>query len=280
MKGSIALLACAAVCGVLGAIGCQGGQVGSPAILGAGAKNEAACTILLYVLEGEGHVQEAEEYRRKTEEHTGWGDVYVVHHSGYSELYRGRYPSAEAAMADLKQAKGYRTPVGIQLFAQAMVMPLPQQPAGRFEYDLTEGKGAFTVVVAEFYDVPEAGYVGRRSFAQQYCRQLRTKGEEAYVLHGPVKSLVSIGSFPESSYPTAAVGNKLQRVVRDPRMEEALKRFPDLAVNGRRDVILVPVKDGKRKEKLATASYVLEIPPKEAPADAAPPDSPGDAQRR
>jgi hypothetical protein len=280
MKGNIALLTCLAICAVLGAVGCQDGRGSGPASPAAGAKDEGSCTILLYLLSGENHAQEAEEYKRNTQEHAGWSDVYVVRHAGYSELYRGRYPSAEAAAADLKQVKSYRTPVGVQLFAQAIIMPLAEQTAGRSVHDLRDSAGDFTVVVAEFYDVPKAGYVGRKNFADQYCRQLRGKGEEAYVLHGPVKSLVSIGSFPESSYPTATVGSKLQRVIRDPRMEDVLKKFPNLAVNGRQDVILVPVKDGDRKEKFATASYAMEIPRREAPADASPPDSPGDAQPR
>ena len=164
-------LARAVVLGILSAGGC-------PCLpLGAGAAD--TCTILLYVHKGENHAQEAEEYKRNAQQHAGWKDVYVVNHSGYSELCRSRYPSAEAAAADLKQAKNYRTPVGVQVFAQAMVMPLAEQATGPTPYNLADSKGAFTIVVAEFYDVPSAGYVGRKRFADRYCRQLRDKGTEA-----------------------------------------------------------------------------------------------------
>jgi len=274
------LLACAACCGSFLAVGCQSGQTGRAGTSAAGAQDEAVCTILLRVFGGEGHAQEAEEYKHKTQEHAAWSDVYVVHHAGYSELYRGRYPSAEAAAADLKRAKSYRTPVGVQVFFRAIVMPLREQTAAQSEYDLSKAQGTFTIVVAEFYDVPNAGYVGQKKFAEQYCRQLRDKGLDAYVLHGPAKSLVSVGSFSESAYPAVTLDGKRQRVIRDPRMEELLKQYPKLAVNGRQDVILVPTKDGHRKEMLATASYVMEIPHKEPSADAAAPNHPGDAQSR
>ena len=274
--GLAALLAQAAVLGILSVGGCQNAPLGASA---GGFDATYTCTILLYVHNGEGHAQQAEEYKHNTQQHTGWKDVYVVNHPGYSELCRGRYPSAEAAAADLKQAKNYRTPVGVQVFAQAIVMPLTEQAAGPTPYNLADSKGAFTVVVAEFYDVPGAGYVGRKKFAEQYCRQLRDKGTDAYVLHGSAKSLVCIGSFPESSYPTTTIGGKLQRVVRDPAMDKALKDFPKLAVNGRQDVLLVPAKSGKRMEKLTTTSYILEIPRKEPAADAAATHNrPGDAQ--
>lgn len=244
----------------LGVCGCLDEQPGGTVSLGSRTQaDQANLTILLCLVPGPNHAADAEAYKDTVAKATGWQDLYVVHQAEWSELYRGRYLSMQQAQRDLKRAKAWRDSRGLLPFAQALVMPLPAKQVGPPEWNLQRTSGVFTVAVAEFYDVPEASYVGRRDFAVQCCRELRSQGLEAYYHHGPLKSFVCVGSFPESSYPSVNEGGTVKRVVRDQRIETLLKRFPYLAVNGRQDIHVMETEPGK-PARLATASYVMEIP--------------------
>jgi hypothetical protein len=239
----------------------------------------ASYTILLSVFRGENHMAEARNTKVTVEKSSSWNDLFVVHKAGWSELYRGRYVSMEDAQGDLKKTKAWRDALGDQPFAHAMVMALPGKEVGPPEWNLLRTGGVFTVAVAEFYDVPEASYVGRKDFAVRCCREFRAEGLEAYYYHGPAKSFVCIGSFPEASYPSINEGGKIKQVVRDERIRALLKRFPLLAVNGRQELLVVRSRSGK-PEKLATSSYVMEIPRQEDTAGANPFSRSSHPQRR
>ncbi len=220
---------------------------------------KARYTILLYVVTTPTHKQDAERDKQTVIDTAGWDDIYVVHKAGWSELYRGRYSTESSAKRAAAKAKKYRTPAGGQPFVRATVMPLPEEDVGPPEWNMTRTGGMFTVAVAEFYDVPAAGYVGRKKFAVDCCRAFRNDGLEAYYYHGPAKSIVGIGSFGESAYPSVRRNGQFRRIVSDARMSDILKKFPNLAVNGREEVtILNP--DSPHPGKVATASYIMEIP--------------------
>ena len=239
--------------------GCDMGQTGGVLNLSSRPSDNANFTILLCFLPGPSHAADAEGYRDTVAQATGWRDLFVVHQPDRSELYRGRYLSMHQAERDLQQSRTWRDSRGVLPFGRALVMPLPPKDVGPPEWSLKRATGRYTVAIAEFYDVPESSYVGRRDFAVQCCRELRSEGLEAYYYHGPGKSIVSIGSFPESSYPSVNQNGVTQRAVRDPKIQSILNRFPCLAVNGRQEVDVVRAKDG-RPVRLATASYVMEIP--------------------
>jgi hypothetical protein len=240
--------------------GCEdglGGGILPPA--SAPAPDNANVTILLFLVRGPNHTADAEAYKNTVAKETGWRDLFLVHEAEWSELYRGRYLSASQAQRDLKASQTWRDSQGATPFARALVMPLPAKDVGPPEWNLLRTSGMFTVTVAEFYDVPESSYVGRRDFAVQYCRQLRARNMQAYYYHGPTKSFVCVGSYPESAYPSVNQGGVFKRVSRDARIDKTLKEFPFLAVNGRQEVEVVQSKEGK-PVRLATASYVMEIP--------------------
>ena len=260
MRRATAAVIWASVVMALGLCGCLDQQMGGVLTLASTTQpDNASLTILLCLVPGPNHVADAEAYKDTVAKATGWRDVYVVHKAQWSELYRGRYLSMPQAQRDLKRTKVWRDARGLLPFAQALVMPLPAEQVGPPEWNLQRTSGVFTVTVAEFYDVPEASYVGRKDFAVQSCRELRSQGLEAYYYHGPLKSFVCIGSFPESSYPSIQEKGTVTRVIRDPRIQTILKRFPFLAVNGRQDLYVVE-KDSGKPSRLATASYVMEIP--------------------
>jgi hypothetical protein len=260
MRRAIAGTVWASLVLAAGLCGCQDGAGGGLLTLGpAPPQDNANVTILLCLMTGANHVTDADTYKNTLARETGWRDVFVVHKTDWSELYRGRYLSATQAEQDLRASQAWRDSQGMQPFARALVMPLPPKQVGPPEWNLLRTSGAYTVTIAEFYDVPESSYVGRRDFAVQFCRQLREKNLEAYYYHGPTKSFVCIGSYPESGYPSVKEGGVFKRVVRDSRMSKTLKDFPFLAVNGRQEVEVRQTKEGK-PVRLVTASYVMEIP--------------------
>ena len=230
-----------------------------PALGGGDLSNEGGFTILLAVLTVPDHVKQAKHYKENTEKDTDWDGLYIVHEAAHSDLYWVRYASAKAARDDLAKAKKYLTPIGVPVFAQAMIVPLPGKDIGPAEGNLKNASGAFTVVVAELYNDSARGISGRKQYAVDNCRDLREKGYEAYFHHGPVISLICIGNFPESSYPAVEEGGEVSRVIRDPRIDQIFEAFPNLAVNGYQEIIYLDPHEG-RKQKLFTRSYLMAIP--------------------
>ena len=220
---------------------------------------EGGFTILLAVLATPDHVEQAKNYKENTEKDTDWDGLYIVHEAAHSDLYRGRYASAKTARGDLAKAKEYLTPIGVPVFARAMIVPLGGEDIGPAEWNLKNVEGAFTVVVAEFYNDPARGISGRKQYAVDNCRDLREKGYDAYFYHGPVKSLICIGNFPESSYPAVAEAGEVSRVIRDPRIDRIFEAFPSLAVNGYQEIIYLDPREG-RKQKVFTRIYLMAIP--------------------
>ncbi len=189
-------------------------------------------TILLHPFTGPDHVSESRRWKERTVDETGWDDMYIVHRDDRSLLHRGRYDSIEAAQPDLEQVKEYTTEAGIPPYTQALVIPLPGQHVGPPEWHLGQARGTWTVKVAEFYDVPEQDYVGRRQFAVDYCERLRDNGYEAFYAHGSAESYVYIGDFPENAVAISRDGDRQRLNIRDPRMQQIMEDFPQLAVNG------------------------------------------------
>lgn len=250
--------------------GCRPGDgAGGPAGLAIGrsplptrrtaGRDRGRYTILLYVMRGADHAARLERYMARTERDTGWRGLFVVSRAGYSELCWGRYAKSKQAAGNLAKAKRYRTPVGVPIYAKAIILPLPdrKQP-GPPQWNLHNANGTYTVVVAEFYNVP-GRYQGRENNAVAYCRQLRQQGQQAYYLHGPSVSLVTIGAFPESSIATVMRNNMATPEIRDPRILEIRRRHPYLAVNGLTQLTSRVNPSTGRVEKVPDPTYVNRI---------------------
>ena len=237
-------------------------------------------TILLSTMTGPQHVQQAKYYREQTDKDTHWPGLFVVHKDEHSELFWGKYASHADARKDLKKAKDYRTAIGIPVYAQAMIVPLPGKGFGPPEWDLLNAKGEYTVVVAVFYDVPQAKYYGRKNHAVVYCRQLREKGEEAYYHHGPSQSSVTIGLFPASAVQMVEQKETVRPVIVEPRIEAIVAKYPKAAVNGyaERQAVIDPV-TGKAKREWAKP-YPVHIPRREEDQPANAFDYRGDSESR
>ena len=217
-------------------------------------------TILLSVLSNPNtHERDALYYQQQTEKLTGWRGLFIRNRLSHSELYWGKYASIKKARGNLKKAKAYRTPADIHVFAKAMIMPLPGEDVGPGQFDLANASGAYTVVVAIFYDVPEASYLGRKYNAADYCRQLRDQGHQAYYKHGVARSAVTIGTFPESAVEIITQDGKQRTVITDPEIQQIRKQFAYLAVNGRKEFLRQVNPQTNQVVKIPQVSYLARI---------------------
>jgi hypothetical protein len=244
-----------------------GGLFGAMAGGGAGKPIGTAenYTILLRVFRNTmnaGHVAEARRWKEETEKNAKWKDLFIVHRDDHSMLYWGRFRWAQDAEGDLKKAKGYVSPSGVRVYPGAILMPMPGKEAEQVEYRLDGApkEAVFTVLLAIFYDVPEAEYVGRKQFALDYCRQLREEGLPAFYRHGENQSVVTVGAFAASAVAKETKDGKATHIARDETVKAIFRRFPDLAVNGNQRLIwTVNQKTGKYM-RVPDSTYLVVIP--------------------
>ncbi len=230
-----------------------------------GAAKDGNYTILLRVCRGLGmsHIEEAKLYKANTEKYANWDNLFIVHKEDHSLLYWGKYASIEDAQPNLKTAKKYLTPAKVEIYALAIIVPLPgKEDVGPPEWNLdnTDPNYMFTVLVAEFHDVPEAKYVGQRDFAVQYCRQLRGEGKLAFYRHTITESIVTVGLFKKAAITDTRKGDKIIRTINDPGIPALLKKFPKLALNGLEYLITTVDPKTNRARQLPAPSYLMEIP--------------------
>jgi hypothetical protein len=251
-----------------------------------GGAKDGNFTILLYLCRGDGmpHTEQAKLYKANTEKYAGWENLFIVHKEDHSLLFWGKYARLDDAQPNLKKAKEYLTPAKIKVYAKAIVVPLPgKEDVGPPEWNLdnTDPNYVYTVLVAEFHDVPEQDYVGRRDFAVQYCKQLRGEGRLAFYRHSEIESVVTVGLFKKSAITDTPKDGKIIRTINDSGITKLLQQFPKLAVNGCEELVpaaapktvndvdpktgrvivkvIVDSKTGKMV-KVATPSYLTIIP--------------------
>lgn len=198
-------------------------------------------TVILATFSSNNHMQQANAGKESIVQRTGWDDVFVVHQQGYSRICRGRFRTTEQAQSYLQAAKAFRVE-NRPAFPTAHVTLLPGQDIGPEEWKLANAPGEYSVHVAIFFDMPENNYIGRKQFAVEYCKRLREHGYDAYYHHGPVRSNVLIGAFPESAiritqvplkHPeTGDVYYEERNIIEDPRMLKIMEDFPQMQING------------------------------------------------
>lgn len=150
---------------------------------------------------------------------------------GYAALY-GSYedPGTPQARKDLAAARAVEIGGARPFEAAIMAAPAVTGAAGSTpEWDLRNvkqlqnaRKGAVTLQVGIYgrsdgqrpSDSERAEY---RKAAEEAVKALRDQGEPAYYFHGPDRSTITIGVFPDE---------------RDPRIGELKKRFPNNLLNG------------------------------------------------
>ena len=238
-----------------GLIGCNGSG-SSLSGTGTRASQEARYTLLLKTFTQASHLQDASHYKLNTEKHAGWNGLYIETDDDRSVLYWGKYATVEDAKKNLKTAQEYTAPFGAKVYSLAMLIPIKKDVQAPPQWDLRIAPGVYTVLVAEFYDVPDRDYYGRKQFAVEYCRQLREQGKRAFYYAGLNKSQVTVGAFDSAAAKASAQqtfdvsrkettlevtkgGRRTQSTARsvlrpvDTRMKQIIDEFEYLAVNGR-----------------------------------------------
>lgn len=209
------------------------------------AGREANFSVLLHSESGPDAPNRIAYYKQNTEAETGWQGLYSENTASGTGLYWGRYRTIDEAQANLTKAQKYVTRTGVRPYPRAMVVPIRSAEVGPAEWRLENCPGAYTMVVAVFYDDPEVKYFGRKENAVEYCRQLRREGHQAYYHHGVARSSVTIGSMPASALVARQVSKdtELETKIRydlvHPLADQVKAKFPYLAVNGRRERVAV-----------------------------------------
>ena len=253
----LCLLALSA-CGTI--IGCPGPYTGGSADIDEGF------TILLATTRGSRHIQNA-RLERDTLEKAGWRNVYIVTKADHSEVLWGKYRTLKSAQDDLRTAKEHRDAQGRMPFIGAIIRPMPGKNVGRPEWSLLKARGAYTVLMATYFNVPKRGLFGRKKAAADLCEIWRKKGYEAYYYHGPARSHVTIGVFGDSAVQTISVDRGIRTVIRDQRIVKIIQEFPQLNVNDGQEIRYIPIsgpgtKPGARK-RMVTKPYPIRIPTRE-----------------
>ncbi len=209
--------------------------LGRPTFGASSRRPDVTYSVLLRVFTEPDHPAVAARWRDSLVSNLGWKELSVVMRGDFSMLYWGQFSSMDSANRQLAKAKAYRNQKNVAIFSTAAVTVLPGSDTEQAEWDLSKCPGKYSLLVADFQDVPQEGYVERLEDAVAYCRELRAKGYEAYYHHGPSTSSVTIGSFgPESiQEPDPRQGARSfdaptisQAVVVGPELLALQKQFP------------------------------------------------------
>ncbi len=217
-----------------------------------------------------------EEEKRRAERETGWDDLYVVHENSVSILYRGHYEDYRAAKRARKEVLDYEVYNAevkqyVTVYHRAMIQCARGLDVGPPEWRLgtADPDQRWTLLVAQFYDQPEADYVGRERFAVEYCRELRERGYEAYYHHVPGKSFVTLGNFPAEAYQmisertsdmSYANRGMAMPYVFDPTLKSYCDKFPHMLTNGCKTTISEITPDTGKANEYMEPSAIIEVP--------------------
>jgi hypothetical protein len=112
-------------------------------------------------------------------------------------------------------------------FVDAHLEPMPEpDPVVPADWMLEKTTGYWTLQVGQFHGP------GRKQAAVEMVKTLRKECVPAYVSHGPVKSLVTVGSYPENAVGTPGKGKISRKLMpKDPDLKKWSRKYPYLIVN-------------------------------------------------
>jgi hypothetical protein len=166
----------------------------------------------------------------------GLKEVFVVKGPEVTSVCAGRFKTWQDPEArKLKQVvHQVRDASGQYPFYWARLVPVPEE-APRNEWPLEAAKGIYTLHIATW----GLETTSRMASAQAYAKELRAKGHEAYVYHGPRFSMVTLGAFGPTAFddPTKIGRPGVKPEIRDPALLALVQKFPTMKLDGE-DTIL------------------------------------------
>lgn len=189
--------------------------------------------------------------------------AYVRQVGGGSAVLIGTFsgPTDPRAKQQLEQAKqivdGRARP-----FALAMLTRFEADPGTMGQFDLRRARERFpnqnplySVQVAVWSDLGsgELSLAEVKQRAEAYCKQLRTRGIEAYVFHdgGTKTSSVCVGVFGKDAYDPRST-------LYSAEVEAVLRRFPKHLVNG--EPLMLPYDKSDPSKLRAQPPTLVEVP--------------------
>jgi hypothetical protein len=224
--------------------------------------------VLVSFREGEQDV-EAQRGLERVRNLAGLKDAYLEKRGPATVIAYGRYETQAAGEKDLAKIRKLSVTEGgvtAQPFSTAMLAPPAEIRGSMPEYDLRNVRqqkdwAAYTLQVGVYGRIdgpPTAKELAEfRAAAEKAAVQLRREGEEAYYVHGPNKSMVTIGVFSLEDFDS-------QTRFEAPQITQLRKRYPYNLLNGqgvRNSVKITDPKTGKvvRQQQLQK-SALINIP--------------------
>ncbi len=183
--------------------------------------------------------------------------VKQIYENNTCTVVYGRYNSIndKKAQKDLAFIKSLVSPERGYLFLDAHLEPIPEpDPPINKAYLLENANGYWTLQIARFYGK------GRKRSAVDMTNELRKQGIPAYVHHGPVISIVTIGTFPEDAVKAGRKGRLIgQPIPVSPELRRWQRKFPYMLINS--EYAVFKSTQGKKKSA-RIASQIIRIPSK------------------
>lgn len=184
--------------------------------------------ILMQTFRGSDRLSQANLQATRLMQERSVRDVWIRRTQSNVHLLRGHYPmpDVDRARQDLIDSRQLALDGGLpfrqaRLISLAMLTDQPESSA----WDLKQFPGMYSLQIG-FYD--EQYGQDFRPAAEKAVATLREDGEEAYVYHGTVCSLVCVGLFQESDLPSNAQGMQVYGA----KILEVQKRYPYNLRNG------------------------------------------------
>jgi len=186
--------------------------------------------IAVDVFDGPNRRDDAARRRAEIVGRTNRSRWWVHDEADNSMLYYGKYESPQTAAArrdleavkDLVERERVKSSAPWGPFLTPVEIALTGGAAGR-DLRTAADRGMYTLQIG-FYDGPE-----RRDAAEQAVATLRDQGTEAYYFHGPNRSMVTVGVFPETAIQITSSGTEYA-----PQVEALQEQFPYNLANGRK----------------------------------------------
>jgi hypothetical protein len=192
-------------------------------------------------------------------------DAFVSSGARGSSVLAGRFsgPEDPAAKARLKSVKEL-SEAGGRVFPRAMLTrtatDVDQGPPGPNDLRIVRQRfpkaQVYSVQVAAWstFGSEDLKYADMKRAAEAYCRDLRSRGEEAYYFHDSYSkiSTVMVGVFGPDAYDSKST-------LYSPEVDAVMRRFPKSLVNG--EEVLIPLDPSNPQGKtVPQGPRLVEIP--------------------